>query len=584
MIKRSLFWNTFAATLLGSFTIVWFYCGLPYNFSADLPAHDAVLKSMSYADLIRYTLNPLTPAWFFMTEIGYLRPIYYLFVKFFFDHFGASLIPVHIAVAIGLGFLSAFFFLVCAWITRKKWLAWLIVLFYAGIPTNAPMIAGYLALDLQYLHSLISIAALVCFALLTFPTIRKQASTTALTLGWILLTWISIKWKSSEKLLPFIYLAFLFIKIPGLIRLTGIRKPLLLLGINLAMFILVVPLQKAEVTLKDPSAVSSESSLHIYTAKDQRMFRSDPANIFYRSFFATNQPNPLLKISSDDMPYSLAGNLGLLLFIFFLTGMAGSFWMIRRRRRLQQRRSSDLLEHAFVLTTLWFFVVLASFASGAPLEEVRYLNFAIVPMILLLIFLIRFLFDIIGAAPWKKRILSIACLVMFAIPIAQNFLILSKWVGHFGGMQHVLFEAEKTIYEKVHGPAPFALAIHYSHPQLERDHTFVCWYRHPADWKTVLLERAGSGAPIFVLSRTDDDAYLKEIRALGFSLSEPKIFRLIDAKPLMFGFARHLGKFGLSKKMKKREVLLYEAKITEGSSTKEAQPPHHPKGFPDDPA
>lgn len=566
MDRRSLKLHAFAAGALGFFTITWFYLGLPYNFSADLPAHDTALKHFGYADLVRYTLNPLTPAWFFMTEIGYLRPIYYLIVKLFFDYFGANLVPVHVAVAVGLACLSMFFFTATALITKRKWVAWLIVLLYLGIPTNAPMIAGYLSLDLQYLHSLISIGALGCLAALTFPSVRKRGAAAGLIVAWILLTWISIKWKSSEKLLPFIYGAFLVWKSPGLLKNFGFKRPLILVAINLAMLLLVIPVKKFDVTLRDTSLASKQSSLHIYTVKDQRMFRSDPKNIWYRSFFAPGQPNPLLNITSNNMPYSLSGDLGPLLFFFFFFSMGGSFWLIKRRRLQTKLATADTPEHLFELTLIWFLVTLASFASGAPLEEVRYLNFALVPMMLLLGFLIRFWFDLVHAKLILKRGLTVFLLVIFAIPITQNFLTLSKWTGHFGGMQHVLYELEKTVYERLYGPLPSPLQLHYQHPELERAHEFTSWYNQSSDWMKKTLRKIEEKERIFVFARSEDDPRLRELRAAGVQLSNPTIFPLIEARPLMFAVARGLNRLGLLKKMKRQEVLLYEATITTAST------------------
>lgn len=563
--NRSLLLHAAAAGFFGAFVIVWFYLGLPYNFSADLPAHDTALKHFSYSDLLRYTINPLTPAWFFMTEIGYLRPIYYLIVKLFFDNFGANLVPVHTAVAIGLGCLSAFFFLAAAVITRRKWIAWLIALLYVGIPTNAPMIAGYLSLDLQYLHSLVIIGALACYAALIFPAPQSRAKTISLIVGWVLLTWIAIKWKSSEKLLPFIYLTGILLKFPSLASQGGIKKPLTLLLLGLSMLLLVAPIKKFEITAQDSPEPGASSALHVYTVKDQRMFRSDPKNIWYRTFFAPGQPNPLLKISSDAMPHSLSGDLGPLLFVFFCGGMVASFWLIRFRRKERGRDSPDPLEHIFVVTTLWFLTVLASFVSGAPLEEVRYLNFALVPMMLLLAFLVRFFFDIFEARRLTRRILTGFLLLAFGIPVVQNALTLSKWVGHFAGMQYVLSEVEKTVYERVYGPLPSLLTLHYQHPELEREYEFTCWYNHPADWKERTLERIKSKGRLFILARSKDDPRLQGLQAEGVRLTGPEVFLLINARPLMFAVARELSQRGMLRKMKHQEVLLYEATLAAGA-------------------
>ena len=116
----SLILQSLLVGLVGFLVICWYYVGLPYDFSMDLVIHEGVLQGMSYTKLFQLALNPLTPAWFFMTEMGYLRPIYYLWVKGFFDLFGPNLVPVHLMVASGNAVLTAVFFIGGTLITKRK--------------------------------------------------------------------------------------------------------------------------------------------------------------------------------------------------------------------------------------------------------------------------------------------------------------------------------------------------------------------------------------------------------------------------------------------------------------------------------
>lgn len=319
-----------------SFGIVFvLYAGLPYDFTQDLVTHDAVLKRMSYVEIWGYAANPLTPAWFYMTEIGYLRPIYYLIVKIIFDIFGANFYPAHIIVAVGNGILNTIFFYLAVQITRQIRYGYLIVLLYNSFPTNASMTSIYITLDLQFFHSSLNIIIMIILAALTCGQIRKFNLRIAGIFFWIFLTWISIKWKSSEKLLPVIYFSFLSIWSNEILKKIGGKWLSVLILTSCLMFILVIPFKKLQKSSVDYGEVQSASFVNVCTKKDERMFSLNFENIVARLFYQKGQENPFTVLIPDAMPQSFTRSLGFFLGWFFWVSFFLSPWYLYRCRRCQ---------------------------------------------------------------------------------------------------------------------------------------------------------------------------------------------------------------------------------------------------------
>lgn len=545
--------------LFGTLFHLFNYAGLPYDFTYDMVIHTTAFQHMTYDVLWRYALNPLTPAWFFLTEMGYLRPIYYMIHRFFFDHFGAQFFPLMLAVALGLGALGATFFNFAVRITRSFILAWLFVIFYATIPTNPSMAGTYLALDLQYWMSLFNFGALGCLMLITWKKDWPYGRKIMITAGWILLTWICIKWKSSEKLLPFVYLASLLVFCRSIYERTGKKFFAVLLLLNVLMFILVVPLKKFDAPKMDYGKVEHAKAANIYTEKDERMFTAGWSQLKGRIFFQDRESNPFIRFGMSSMPKSLSGDFGLLSWLFWLGLLIAPFFL-RRMRSSPTHGAPDFppeLQHAAKITAVWFAVMAASAASGAPLSEVRYINFALVPAIILLMFIIRMGDVLLNVRPALKKAAGVILIFLFSVTILQNLGFLIKHNGHFGGMQYALFETERIIYRDAEGSSGTDLEVHLFHDELVQDgRAYFGWHDMPADWLKRLQEKVSETGSVYLRVHTEDDRMLQAVRESGFPAIPLGKVSLKDAPPPLFALYRMLGCLGI-KSSKEKDIFAY---------------------------
>ncbi len=551
--------------LLGAFSVLFLYLGLPFDFTQDLVTHDSVLANQSYKELLSFALSPFTPAWFYMTEIGYLRPIYYLIVKSFIDVFGLVLWPIHAAVALGAGVLACLIFALTSKITGRKLFGWLVTIFYLTIPTNAEMIVGFLSADLQYWHSCVVLGAVFSFAYVVWSP-RNQRNKFFAFVGWILLTWIAIKWKSSEKLLPVIYLAFLLLRMRWVISRLGAARFGALLGINLLMFILVIPIKMIDQPKIDYGIQENVPLANVYTPKDATTLKADPKNIYFRTIVNPGHENPLTNLMLDKRPNTFTGIFGFFLGWFFWIGLLASPLLWRKTWPLSEDDRFIVSKHLMQVLATWFFITVGSFALGAPLSEVRFLNFAIVPALILLAFEIK-LFDAYFGSMHRivKQCFHGFLILAFVFVTAQNTAFLLKWVAHFGGIQHALVESEKTIYRSYFQEEPTLSELFHRHKELEQKAVLVGWYDLPSDWIDFATQRINQQGVLFYKVRTDDDEALKQFQDRDYQVTKVGDFYFNEADPIFFRLWHAVSKqFSITSPKKNPKIVVYQ--ITPGST------------------
>lgn len=536
--------------VIGFLLIFSLYAGLPCDFSADLLRDEVITQANSYGQLICYILNPLTPAWFFYGKMEELRPIVYLLHKIYFEAFGMNLVTAHITAALAHGILAVVFFLMVFWFTRRKLYAWLLVILYASFPTNAMMLAGNMAYEIQFFLSVITLGGVTAFVSLTWSEKSSVAKKILLTLIWIFSTWVSVKWKSSEKILPFIFLGFLILRQGAIQKRIGRGAALALVMINLFLFILVVPIRSYLPGNSEQTETVSGELYKQHATKEKKMTHFTVSHLLARTFHLPGSENPLLKPTLDEMPASFTGDLG-----FFLGWF---FWLSLLALPFLWRKTWDQVEtHASTLVILWFLAVVAGFSSGQELNEIRYLNFALVPAILLLASQIRLLEDSLKAGSFiRRQVFPWALTGIFIFTFIQNFGFLTKWVGHFGGIQYALFESDKRIYEALSGKIPTDIEIYKSHGDLEKRVVLVNWYDLKEDWFEDAVRRLERENALFIKTRDEEDEKVSRFREAGFAVEKLETFLFYDAKPLFFRWSRLLGRLGL-RHLKLRQVILY---------------------------
>ena len=544
------------AFLFGFFIIYFLYVGLPYDFNADILRDEKITSATTYGQLFSYLAHPTTPAWFFYSRMEELRPIMYIIHKFFFETCPGSLFPVHLIVALAHGLLAVAFFAVFYWITGNKLYSWLLLLLYASFPTNGVMLAGYVSLEIQFLLSVLELAGMACLIILTAKTPQSAFKRTLLILGWLGATWIAIKWKSSEKILPFVYLGFLIFRFKFIRQRIGARFLALLALTNLFMFVLAVPLKAPQ---KDAPALSKPATQEqaVFGQKEKQMTRFHLSTLLARTFLPPGEENPLLTFSLDKLPTSFTGNLGFFLGWFFWLGLIHAAVLHFRIKQESLPESFQRRLHAFCLTLFWFLAVVAGFGAGKLAMEVRYLNYAYVPGVILIAFLLRIFQEFFFRAALVRKISVFAFSGMVLFVLIQNYGFLTKWIGFYGGVQHANYESDKFMFENVFRSKPKGFDILRKHGELENRKLFVSWYDAKPDWLGDVKAKLNREKFIYLKSRGEPDEKLDLLRKEGLRVEPAAYFSFYDAKPLFFRFSKFLIQSHL-KKSKNLRVELYK--------------------------
>lgn len=542
------------AFLFGFFVIFTLYYGLPYDFNADLLRDEAVTSSLSYSQLFRSTLTPTTPAWFFYENMAELRPFMYITHKFFFETFGANLPAVHLIMALAHGILALVFLSIVYWITGRKLYTWLLLILYASFPTNGVMLAGYVSLEIQFLLSALEILAFAALVKLTWNPPNSIFKRSLLILSWLAITWLAIKWKSSEKILPFVYFAFLILRGIKIKQRVGAGLWTILIGMNLCMFLLAVPFKQSS------TSAQRENQTEVFLQKEKQMTKFKISTLVARALSLPGEENPLLKLELDESPNSFTGNLGFFLGWFFwlsLLILPLIYFLKRITFPPVPREQLELRFHAALLFFLWFASVVAGFGMGNVLTEVRYLNYALVPAILLLAFFLKFAEGFLPKHAPVQKVATLAFCAMLVFTIIQDFGFLTKWVGFYGGIQHAVYESEKMIYEDYYKTRPDPMEFLRKHGELGRRATLVTWYDHREDWFGEARSRLSQEKVLYVKSRGEPDDKLDKFQKEGLRVEKMANFSFYDAKPLFFSFSKLLIENRL-KKNKNLQVVVYK--------------------------
>lgn len=539
------------AVFLLSFGFIFIYwVGLPADFNSDhITINLRGAQASSYADLLGRVLNPLTPAWFYPADraMEYLRPLQFLGMKALFDLFGPSLIPFHLTAALGLGCLCSFmFWLIRRW-TKSLVVAWLAVFLYATFPSNFFMLGSTFSGDFQYFLSILSIASLLIFSRLTWEdslSLLKRVGWTAL---WIISIWLAIKLKSSEKILPFICLAFLILRNRVIIERIGKMRFVTLLVLVFSAMILVIPLKPVKTPAPAQTEITSEES---FADKDKKTFSFHWQNMLQRTFFVPGKkPSPFRPRSftenfgptlDDDEIWGRIPYFGILFWIVFLSGISRLFFGKPSANSLEEAQVSIRTKHEVWIITIWFGATLAGFANGLDVNDIRFLNFAYVPGILCFFAFLHEPFQLLRPKWLPKLLWNLLLSAAVITPVIFNTLIYNKLTIHLAGMQDALVRAEKDIYRAISLPVPQGWELYEKHADLEKEDSVILsdWYES-ANLKSAEEIIAKNGF-VYVYSTksnpTDKEkpTLLPELIEKGYSVELSKRYDLLEGSPIIF--------------------------------------------------
>ncbi|MBI3307195.1 MAG: hypothetical protein HYZ84_05255 [Candidatus Omnitrophica bacterium] len=562
-MSKKIAWHAAGCFLFGFLFISISWVGLPADFNADhLAINYRGTHALSYWDLVRLTLDPRTPAWFYPANglMEYLRPFQFLIMKVFFDLFQDSMIPFHLTAAFGFGLLSAVFFLLVFYSTASILYGWLAVILYASFPSNYFMLTSTFSVDFQYFVSILSLIALLTFVRLSRGDFKKSGVFTASVFLWIVSIWLAIKLKSSEKILPFICLAFL-----GWTSLrTRPRLPLtriaFLAGIIACMMVLVIPARSLAKWTKQPwitantpgSQTPSTNIPEALTPKDKTTFGFHWKNLLQRTFYVPGGDFPFTSLKRKEWPRSFSENLGFFLAWFFWLGLTFIIF-----RKISSEDSPK--DHDFLIVAIWFCVILAGFANGLTVYDTRFLNFAYIPGVLLLFYGTHEIEDIFFKQDKSRLVFRGLIFAAVLYTAITNFGFYSKLLMHFGGMQNTLIKSETDIFRETFGRDPGPWELYQKHQEMESRFEVIDWYELPSDWMDTAKGKLEKEKMIYFFTRTTDSERLKALQNTGYSAELWRQYDFLDAKPGIFKAAKLIRslKKKIRGKVKKHEIFIY---------------------------
>ncbi|MFH0983984.1 MAG: hypothetical protein V1882_00455 [Candidatus Omnitrophota bacterium] len=548
----------FIVFLLAFAFIAIYWVGLPTDFNADhLTINLRGATVSTYTDLLLRVADPRTPAWFYPPAglMEYLRPLQFLWMKVYIDHFGPSLIPFHLTAAVGYGlFCLCIFVLISHW-TKRQLYGWLAVALYLSFPSNFYTLTSTFSGDFQQFLSVLCIATLLCFCRMTSTKMTRGAFLLH-GLAWFLGVWLAIKLKSSEKILPFVCAAFLMWRFPVILSRTSWKRIAVVLGMLAASLIFVIPVKSLipkEAIQASPYVSQKQEDLNV---KDKTSLGFSVKNMIERTFYVPGGHFPFTKPFSKKEPRSFTENYkGILGAFFWLSILLTPFLMFRFEKINTPGNAPGLFPQVYWMMLIWFAATVAGFASGSSVGDVRFLNFAYVPSLFILFFSARLWEERFFSGKAESQIFRALLAIVIAITLFLNFLSYTKLAAHFGGMQDAVVRIGNDIHKATLGTEPKGWDLYRKHQELETRFVIIDWYELPPEWLSTAKDKLSREGVLYFMTRSASAARLQELQNAGMAPTLWKEYDLVDAKPLIFRWFRLLQ--NLTGRAKNQKIFVY---------------------------
>ncbi len=355
-----------------------FYAGLPLDFTADYVNALKDLRTVGFKELILQTLNPLTPAWFFSENMLALRPLTFLYLKSFETVFGVTTFPIGVGEAVSCGLICSLLYYVIRRCGLPAIYGILSIALYLTFPSNP---RGFLAFpQFEYFNTLLRFLPVLLFGSLTLGAARSRFKFIGSLVLVYVLVLLAIKLRSSEKILPPLFLAFLTLGSVPLRRGLGWKRYGSIFLVTALLFFSVVPLAPTVPSAKTDScgsvtaaAGTSASGPECGAERKEGRIKSFRVENLVSSLFSMAPP------SRDRLPRNFMETYGIVLGPFFWIFLFLGAWTL-----LRSKDEDRALRHFFYLFLLWFGLVSLSFGSSFTASQIRYLNFTFLPSVVLL--------------------------------------------------------------------------------------------------------------------------------------------------------------------------------------------------------
>ncbi len=542
MNTRKLILNLIGVFLFASAFILFCYLGLPVDFNADYLQTHIRAASIGNGEILKYIINPLTPVWFYPEDgrMEYVRPLQVLLFNIVHRQFPYSVVPFHYLAAIGLGLLAVVFFILIYLGTESFLFGWLGVLLYTSFPSNYFIMSSVCPIDFQFYLSIITISSLGIFSFLTSGIWKRKIQFVFGILLWFVLIWMAIKLKSTEKIIPFICFAFLSLRLPYILKSIGKIKVAVLILVLFSSLILVIPVKSFKGFANNPYFGSSaKAAAQPSTKKDKVTFSFQWKNMLERTFYVPGGEFPFTHPIRHKTPKSFTENYGFFLgWLFWLSFLTAPIVLYFSKKKSFAPANVETFEHFYWMLLTWFGITIAGFANGIDLSEIRLLNFAYVPSILLFFISIGIVENWLLQNSLQKKCFRFILIVLVAFTVMSNYGLLVKLIGHFGGMQDTLVRVEKDMFKSFFKKNPEGAKLYERHLELENRAVFVDWYEYENNWYEQAQEKLNREKVLYFLSRNENPERLQKFRDAGYEVKLFNRYSFFKSKPPIFKVLR----------------------------------------------
>ncbi len=531
--------------LAGFLFIFAFYVGFPFDFTQDYLEVIQYANNFSFTRLIALTINPFTPGWFFIDDIVYLRPLTILFFKLNEHIFGIGATSFIVVEAISCGILSVLFFHLIVKAGNSKLYGWLAIFLYLSFP---PIFFSTMSFPhMEYLNTLLRFSSVIIFGYLTLNYFRSLPKFVITCIGWYVLTLLSIKLRSSDKLLVPVFIAFLLFNFKPVIQKIG-RSRFFFIGlVSLLMLLSVVPIQiKAFSTTKQVSFNRAEQ-------KEKQIRTVHIQNLHSSIVHNPQGENPFATVFKDKPPQSVTENYGFFLGWFFWIFLCTSFFfLVKNVNAPSESERIYFLKHFFKLTSVLTGILAVTFMSDFISADLRYLSFILTPSLLLLMWGIL-LFEYYLKGDKKFFIFRAIMIGSFVFTIGTNLGFYLKYLGHFGGgMTYGFVEAAKKVYEDKYQRKPVGHELYLEFPKLYGRNLLIEWHDSFKDNMKQLGAR-DLRSTYYVLSRNQNPEIPSKVNSARIALGD---VNFLDAPPVVFRVLKAVR--SIKNKQDKDKIFIYK--------------------------
>jgi hypothetical protein len=223
--------------------------------------------------------------------------------------------------------------------------------------------------------------------------------------------------------------------------------------------------------------------------------------------------------------------------------------------------SIEIKQHVVSLAVIWTVFILLGYSSDVSIRDPRFLNYALVPSVVLFACLWGVFENVCFRSNLARRLAVTFVVFLILFSIVRNYGYVLRFLAN---SQYAFVKSDEVIYEDFFGQGPEGLDLYTRHGELERRVTLVTWYEDfDEDWMRRLRTKLAKEKAVYIKADEGGRRVLKDLAEAGLRVDQLAVLSHNDAPPLIFRFYKLLGRLGY-RKLQQRNVYVYRVTIPTG--------------------